>query len=85
MRTRRIEITIEKQASLTIRRRVSIFCERCGRATTALTIGEAAALFQTSVGAVGALAETGEIHFIETIGRASPLVCGASLGGKKLF
>lgn len=76
---RRVEITIEKRTSLIVRRRASIFCERCGRATTALTIGEVAALFLTSVGAIQSLADADEIHFVETSESEFPFVCAASL------
>jgi hypothetical protein len=79
---RRIEITVETERVVLVRRRreksVMLWCVACGAENFMLTMDQAAAFLGLSSMAVFRLAETGRLHWQET--RAgSVLVCRNSL------
>ncbi|HWO01051.1 MAG TPA: helix-turn-helix domain-containing protein [Blastocatellia bacterium] len=78
---RRIEITIETDRALVIRRRsgwVKAWCRECGKTVTMVTPDEASALAHVSSRTVYRWVETRRLHFAETLdGRL--LICLNSL------
>ena len=80
---RRIEITVERQRILLVKRRnpsAPISCEVCAGRPQMLTLDEAARLLGMSERAIFRRVEARQVHFTETAeGRL--YVCGSSLRG----
>ncbi|HEV2915130.1 MAG TPA: hypothetical protein VGX92_17770 [Pyrinomonadaceae bacterium] len=80
---RRIEITIETERVVVVRRRrarksLTLWCRGCGAESLMLTADEAARFAGMSSMAVFRLAEAGHLHWQET-GAGALLVCRNSL------
>ena len=78
---KRIEITIEtlRRTVITSRRsKEYIYCRRCGALVVAMSIVEAAALYETGTEEIAIRLKAGEMHQIEQEGRTLK-ICGSAL------
>ena len=78
---RRIEITVERQRILLVKRRqpaATVWCETCAGRPQMLTLDEAARLLGVSERDIFRRVEARQVHFTETAG-GRLYVCGSSL------
>lgn len=78
---KRTEITIETLRRTVITSRRSneyIYCRQCGTLVVAMSMLEAAALYETGTEEIAIRLKTGEMHSVEQEGRTLR-ICGAAL------
>ena len=85
MKKRTAHITVETERLLVIshsRQRFQGCCDACNTEVDFIGVAEAAALIMTTQRRIFHLAETGEIHFVETV-EGQALFCIRSLSNQK--
>lgn len=83
-RAKRIEVTVEADRMVVIRRRrgvVRAWCEGCAQPVKMITVDEAAVLVGVTARTIYRWVEKERLHFTETSG-GSLLICLNSLGGR---